>query len=168
MIQRKNKKKHIQTKLKFKYFYKYNLIKKTIFLYNLLNIQEKPTIHIQIKPVLNNLYLSYTFAYKKTKKTLKHFNLHTLDFFRNKTLIINFFLLELLKLIKFIINILPKFKFNLIIELIYQSLNKTLITLVINYFKNLQNFFLKFRNNLPFNGCRLKKIRRKKVLIYYL
>lgn len=169
MINRTHKKTIFTKNIKqFKYIYNYTLLKKNIFLYNLTQLNKRPTIHIQIKPVLNNLYIVYKFSYLTQSKILKHFNLSTLDFFKNKSLIINFFLLELLKLVKFIINLIPKIKFNLLIELIYHSLNKSLLTLIINYFKNIQNFFLKINNNLPFNGCRLKKARRKKVLIYYL
>lgn len=154
--------------LKSKYFYKYTVIKKHIFFNFLTNIDVKPKLIIQIQPVLNNLYLSYHFSYKSTTKILKHFNIHTMDFFKNKSLILNFFLLELLKITKYTIDLLPKFKYNLFIEFIQCTLNKPLITLLLYYFKNIQNLFFKLNLSLPHNGCRLKKLRRKKVVVYHL
>ena len=151
-----------------KYSYNLKTIKKIFIFYNWITHAKKPQLVFKIKPVLNNLYLSIIFTYYNKTKLIKHYNLSTLQFFKNKSLISSFFLLELLQLIKQILIKLPLKELNLIIELMHNSITTNLIKTVLSYFKTFTNFYLKINPLTPYNGCRLKKLRRKKVVIYYI
>ena len=151
-----------------KYSYNLPLIKKNFYFFNWMQYKNKPQLILKIKPVLNNLYLSIIFNYKTKTKLIKHYNISTLDFFKNKSLINSFFLLELLKLLKNILVFFPLNKLNLIIELMHKSLTSKFIQTILSFFKPFKNFYLKLNSLTPFNGCRLKKLRRKKVVIYYI
>jgi len=124
-----------------------------------------PILFIKLRIVRNNIFISFVLKNNGEEiKILKQYSLKKSKLFKNKLLLTSFLLNEMLKISisSFFIEYPELVFYRLGIQIYYFNIVPSFFFNFIKYFNNFNIFSIEFFLCRSHNGCRRKKIQRKK------
>jgi len=125
-----------------------------------------PVLFIKLRIVKNNIFISFVLkSNKKVSTILKQYSLKKSNLFKNKLLLTSFLLNEILKhsISNFFSDYLDLIFYRISLQIYYFNIVSSFFFNFIKYFKKFNIFSIEFFLCRSHNGCRKKKVQRKKI-----